>query len=287
MSAVYKKEIRSYLTSMVGYLFVAFFILMESIYFVIYNMNAAYPLIGPTLSAVTFVFMIVVPILTMRTIADEKRQKTDQLLLTAPIKVTDIVIGKFFALITLFAIPMLLVCIYPLIMNLYGTVDFLNNYVSVLGFFLLGCAALSIGLFVSSLTENPIIAAGLSFLILFLCFVMSGLTSYLPQQSSSTVLTLAIAIVVFAVLVYYVTRNIWAAGIIGGALEAILLITYVLRPTVFEKLLPAIAKYFELTTFFEDFENGILDIRGIVYYLSVVAVFLFLTVQSIQKRRWR
>lgn len=286
MKAIYLKEMKGYMISMMGYLFIAFCLFIEGIYFVIYNMNAAYPEIGVTLSSVTFIFMIVVPLLTMRSIAEEKKAKTDQLLLTSPVSVSDIVWGKYLALLTLFGIPVLVTCIYPLIMSAYGEVDFRNSYVAVLGFFLLGAASLSIGLFVSSLTENPVIAAGGAFLIMFLCTVMSGLESYLPQKASTTAMTIAIAIAVIAALVYYFLRNLPIALGIGIAGEVIVLALYMFKATIFENALQSLAKFVEINSYFEYFENGILDLRGIVYYLSICGVFVFLTMQSIQKRRW-
>ena len=103
MIAVYKRELRSYLTSMIGYLFIFFILLLTGIYFSAYQLGASYPRFEYTLSALTFVFLISVPILTMRVLAEERKQKTDQLLLTAPVSVEKIVLGKYFALVTIFA----------------------------------------------------------------------------------------------------------------------------------------------------------------------------------------
>ena len=154
MTAVYKRELRSYLTSMIGYLFMFFILLLTGIYFSAYQLTSAYPKFETTLSALTFVFLISVPILTMRVLAEERKQKTDQLLLTAPVSVEKIVLGKYLALVTIFAIPMLIVCLYPLLMSKFGTVSFGAAYTAILGFFLLGCANLAIGVFISSLTES-------------------------------------------------------------------------------------------------------------------------------------
>ncbi len=123
MIAVYKRELRSYLTSMIGYLFIFFILLLTGIYFSAYQLGAAYPRFEYTLSALTFVFLISVPILTMRVLAEERKQKTNQLLLTAPVSVEKIVLGKYFALVTIFAIPMLIMCFYPLLMTKFGTVS--------------------------------------------------------------------------------------------------------------------------------------------------------------------
>ena len=137
MSAVYRKEMRSYLISMIGYVFIAFMLVMISLYFAYLNLNLASPRFEAVLQSVQFIFLIFVPILTMRVLAEEKKQKTDQLLLTLPLTVSDIVLGKFLAVVTLFAVPMLIVCSYPLILSRYGMVNMAVAYMSILSFFLL------------------------------------------------------------------------------------------------------------------------------------------------------
>lgn len=177
MTAVYKRELRSYLTSMIGYIFIFFVLLLTGIYFSAYQLSAAYPKFEYTLSALTFVFLISVPILTMRVLAEERKQKTDQLLLTAPVSVEKIVMGKYLALVTVFAIPMVIICLYPLLMTKFGTVSLGMAYTAILGFFLLGCANLAIGVFISSLTESQVIAAVLTFVFLFAFYMMNGISS--------------------------------------------------------------------------------------------------------------
>ena len=177
MTAIYKRELKSYLTSMVGYLFIFFILVLTGIYFSAYQLSATYPKFEYTLSAITFAFLIGVPILTMRVLAEERKQKTDQLLLTAPVSVSGIVIGKYLALVTVFAVPMAVMCTYPLIMSKFGTVEFASAYTAVLGFFLLGCANIAIGVFMSALTESQVIAAVLTFVFLFAFYMMNGISS--------------------------------------------------------------------------------------------------------------
>ena len=150
MTAICKKEVKSYLTSMTGYVFIAFILLLAGVYFTAYNLQMGYPVFGYTLSAITFVFLIITPILTMRVLAEEKKQKTDQLLLTSPLSVKDIVLGKFTALIVIFLIPMIILCIYPIILKNFGSVSLKMAYVAVIGFFLLGCANIGIDLLCST-----------------------------------------------------------------------------------------------------------------------------------------
>ena len=123
MRAIYKREIKAYFHTFIGPLFIGATLFLLGIYFSVYNLFAGYSYIGYALSSIVFLFLITIPILTMRILAEERRQKTDQLILTAPVSVAGIVGGKFLALATIFAIPMGITCIYPLILSAFGEVD--------------------------------------------------------------------------------------------------------------------------------------------------------------------
>lgn len=184
MKAIYKREVKAYFHSFLGTLFIGVMLFLMGIYFSVYNLFMGYPYIGYALSAIVFLFLIGIPILTMRILAEERHQKTDQLILTAPVHVSGIVIGKFLALATIFAIPVAIISIYPLILSLFGTVAFGETYLAVLGFFLYGLACIAIGIFVSSLTESQVIAAVITFGILFLGYVMSGICNMISTTGN-------------------------------------------------------------------------------------------------------
>lgn len=286
MTAVYKKELRSYLTSMIGYLFIFFILVITGIYFSAYQLAAAYPKFEYTLSAVTFVFLIGVPILTMRVLAEEQKQKTDQLLLTSPVSVSGIIMGKYMALVTIYAIPVVILCTYPLIMSKFGTVSFGEAYTAVLGFFLLGCANLAIGVFMSALTESQIIAAVLTFVLLFSFYVMNGISSFFSQTAMSTCVAFAFLILAAAIIVYTMIKNLLISVILGVVCETALIITYVIKQSLFAGGIQKILNVFNISGHFENFTNSIFDIKGILYFVSIIAVCLFLTIQTILKRRW-
>lgn len=286
MIAVYKRELRSYLTSMIGYLFIFFILLLTGIYFSAYQLGAAYPRFEYTLSALTFVFLISVPILTMRVLAEERKQKTDQLLLTAPVSVGKIVLGKYFALVTIFAIPMLLMCLYPLLMSKFGTVSMGAAYTGILGFFLLGCANLAIGVFISSLTESQVIAAVLTFVFLFAFYMMNGISSFFSEGSLSTCITFGLLILAAAIVIYTMIKNLLISAIVCVVGEIALVIVYVVNSSFFSGGIQKVLNVFNLSSHFDNFANAIFDVKGILYFVSVITVCLFLTVQSIVKRRW-
>ena len=286
MTAIYKRELKSYLTSMVGYLFIFFILVLTGIYFSAYQLSAAYPKFEYTLSAVTFVFLIGVPILTMRVLAEERKQKTDQLLFTAPVSVGNIVIGKYLALVTVYAIPILVMCTYPLIMSKFGTVAFGSAYTAILGFFLLGCANIAIGVFMSALTESQVIAAVLTFVLLFAFYMMNGISSFFSKTSMSTCVTFGLLILAAAIILYTMIKNALISAIAAVIGEVILVVIYVVKSSVFEGGIQKVLNIFNLSGHFDNFTSNIFDIKGIVYFLSVIAVCLFLTMQSISKRRW-
>ena len=286
MTAVYKRELRSYLTSMIGYIFIFFILLLTGIYFSAYQLSAAYPKFEYTLSALTFVFLISVPILTMRVLAEERKQKTDQLLLTAPVSVEKIVMGKYLALVTVFAIPMAIICLYPLLMTKFGTVSLGMAYTAILGFFLLGCANLAIGVFVSSLTESQVIAAVLTFVFLFAFYMMNGISSFFSEGALSTCITFGLLVLAASIIIYTMIKNFLISVVVCVAGEAVLTVLYLVNSDFFAGGIQKVLQVFNISGHFDNFANGIFDIKGILYFISVIAVCVFLTIQSIVKRRW-
>ena len=286
MMAIYKRELRSYLTSMIGYLFIFFILVITGVYFSAYQLTAAYPKFEYTLNAITFVFLIGIPILTMRVLAEERKQKTDQLLLTSPVSVSGIVMGKYLALVTVFAAPMAIMCTYPLIMSKFGTISYGETYTAILGFFLLGCANLAIGVFMSALTESQIIAAVLTFVLLFAFYVMNGISSFFSQTSMSTCVAFGFLILAATIIIYTMIKNVLVTLIVGIVGEGFLIVMYVINSSLFAGGIQKVLNIFNISGHFENFANSIFDIKGIVYFLSVIAVCIFLTIQMVVKRRW-
>lgn len=286
MLAVYKKELRSYLTSMVGYVFIAFVLLILGIYFTAYNLQYASPDFGATLSSVTFLFLVITPILTMRILAEEKKNRTDQLLLTAPVSVWKVILGKYLSMVTIYAIPVVISAFYPLIMGRYGVISYPMAYVAVIGFFFLGCAQIAVGLFLSSVTESQVIAAVLTFGILFCSYMMDGIESFFSDTAISSMVAFLIIAVVVGIVVYQLTKNIIFSSCVGSVLAIGIAAVYFIKPTVFTGLIQKFLNLFAIANHFDNFVGGIFDVTGIIYMVSVVCIFVFLTVQCIQKHRW-
>ena len=286
MLAIYKKELKSYLTSMQGYVFMAFIMLVLGIYFTAYNLTYASPDFGTTLNSVTFVFLIITPILTMRILAEEKRNKTDQLLFTSPVPIWKIVFGKYLGMVTIYLIPVVITLFYPLILAKYGTVSYPMTLTAIVGFFFLGCANIAVGLFLSSITESQVIAAVLTFVVLFCSFVMNGIESFFSQTAMASMLAFAVLAVLIAMVVYQMTKDNILTGITGVVLLGAVVIIYIVKSSLYEGAIQKLLDLLAIANHFDNFVGGILDFSGIVYMLSVICIFIFLTVQSIQKRRW-
>ena len=282
-----KRELDSYFHSMIGYVFIAFFLAFTGVYFMAYNLTYGYPVFSYVLSSLVFILMLSIPVLTMKSFSEDRKSKTDQLLLTAPVSLGQIVIGKYLAMVTVFLIPNIVFCLFPLVIKIQGNAYFLTDYSGILIFFLLGCVFISIGMFLSSLTESQIIAALSSIGVLLILYLWDGLIGFLP---SSALLNLFILIVIFTLvcaLVWHLTRNY----ILGGVLEVIVLaaciIPYVADSGLFENLLPDFLGRLDLTAPLTDVvSNQLFDTNGVILYLSIIGLFIFLTMQSIQKRRW-
>ena len=286
MKAVYKHELSSYFTSLTGYIFGAFLLLFAGIYCMVYNLKSGLPYFEYVLGGMSFVFLVIVPILTMRVLAEERRQKTDQLLYSLPISMTEVVLGKFFALMTLFLIPLAIICIYPLVLCLFGSVYLPAAYGAVVAFLFLGASLIAIGTFISSVTESQPVAAGICFVVMLLNYFLYSLASYTSTSAFASFAAFAILVPVLAFIIWRMTKNGFIAALTGIILELGLMVWYLLSPSAFGGLFPKAMEKLSLFERFNVFIGGVFDISGIVYFASVTAVFLFLSIQSMEKRRW-
>ena len=217
---------------------------------------------------------------------EEKKNKTDQLLFTAPVAVWKVVLGKYLSMVTIYLIPVVIVSFYPTIMAQYGTVSYAMAYTAVLGFFFLGCAQIAVGLFLSSVTESQVIAAVLTFGVLFCSYVMDGIESFFSDTAMSSFLTFLVISIVVALAVYQMTKDAILSGILGIILVVANVILYLVKSSFYEGLVQKFLDLLAIANHFDNFVGGILDVTGIVYMLSVICIFVFLTIQCIQKRRW-
>ena len=289
MTAIFKRELRSYFHGMLGYVLTAFLLASSGIYFLALNLGYGLTDFGYyTLYRTIFMLLLYIPVLTMRSLAEERRSRTDQLLLTSPVPVWGIVLGKFFAMCAVFALPCLMDGVMILILwALGGTVPALAaNFAALLCYFLLGCAAIAMGEFLSGLTENPIIAAVAGFSVLLLAYMMPSLRS-LFNAGSAVALAVFTAIAGAASLMAGLrTRSFILGCLTFAALCLGLTGLFLLQSAWLTEAFSAVLSVLCFFTPFEDFVNNSFSLPTLVYYLTVTGMFLFFTAQNIEKRRW-
>lgn len=286
MTAVLKHELRGYFHSLTAYVFGAFLLVFIGIGAMRYNIQAAVSSFELVLGFASIVFVIIVPLLTMRVLAEERRQKTDQLLYSLPITTTQVILGKYLALLTVYLIPLGIIALYPLIFAQFGDVYLPTAYGTIFAFFLMGAALLSMGVFISSLTDNQGLAAGMGVAAVLLNYYSVSLSEYVSATAFGSVAALLVLIFLLCLLVRFVTKNENLAFIVGIVLMASVMAVYFLDIEAFENLLPNIMTRLSLFDRFSSFVNGVFDVTAVVFYLTVIALFLFLSVQSLEKRRY-
>lgn len=286
MYTVYRKELRSFFTNMLGPVFIAALLLMTGIIALAVNLRALSPQLEYSLGIISFTFLLLIPLLTMRSIAEEKRQRTDTLLYSLPLSSSQIVLGKYFAMLTVQLIPVAVMALYPIIFSIYGSVSFVSTYASLLGFFFFGAALTAIGVFVSALTDNQIIAGVISAAAMLLCFLLDTIAALIPAAAIYSFFAFTVMIVLLGVICYLMTRNSYISGGAALALEIAMLIVYKLNTPIFEGAAPAVLRWMSLYDRMYYFTVGIFDLRSFLFFLSFSFAFLFFAVTAVEKKRW-
>ena len=286
MAAIYKREMYGFFTNLTGAVAAAVMLLVFGLMFRYYNLYNGALTMHYTVSGSALVFYIVVPVLSMRSFAEERRQKTDQLILTAPVSLAEIVFGKYLALISMLALPLAILCTFPLIMTAFGNETVLWDYTVIGAFFLMGCAYLAVGLFISSCTENAVIAAILSIVFVFVTQMMSSVFTMISSTAMTALLFLAILSALAGMLVFVMTGN-FAAGMLSFALLSLACIAgYLVRPDWFSGRTESVLRILDFSTHFSDFAGGAFSLANAVYFISYIAAGLVLTLLSLDRRRW-
>lgn len=289
MLAILKREVRSSFHSMMGYVLTAFLIAVSGIYYLALNLGYGVTDFGYyTLYRTIFVFLIYIPVLTMRSLAEERKNRTDQLLLTSPVSVWGIVVGKFLSMCVLFAVPCLADAVMILILWVLGAsgTAVAASFASLLCYFLLGCAAIAIGEWISGLTENQIIAAVVSFAVLLLAYLMPSLRSLFSAGSAAALAVFVALAAVLSLVAGLRSRSLLLGCGLFAACALGLSALFTLRSAWLTEAFSAVLEALCLFVPFESFVNSSFSIPALVYYSSVTALFLFLTGQTLEKRRW-
>lgn len=286
MTAVLKHELKNYFHSLTAYVFGAGLLAAVGLGAMLYNIQAAVSNFEFALSYFCIIFAIIVPILTMRVIAEERKQKTDQLLYSLPITTTQVIVGKYLALLAVYLVPLCIIAVYPLIFAQFGEVYLPTSYGSILAFFIMGAALIAVGVFISSLTENQGFAAGIGIAAIALNYYSVTLSEYVSATVFGTVAALCVLILALCAVMKHLTGSENLAYGVCFVLVAALGVVCFVDQTKLEGLLPAMMTKLSLFERFYGFVNGVFDMTSIVYYGSVIVFFLFLSIQSMEKRRY-
>lgn len=286
MLAVCKHELRMQFHSLTAYVFGAFLLAVVGIGAMLYNLQAAVSNFEYVLSFSSLVFAVIVPLLTMRSLAEERRQRTDQLLYALPLSTWEVILGKYLALLAVFAVPLCVIAVYPLLFAQFGEVYLPTSYGSLFAYFLLGAALIAVGVFLSSLTDNQGFAAGISVAVILFNYYSVALSEYAAATAQASALALFVLAAGLGLLVKALTRSENLAIAVGLPLMALIVAAYFLNSGWFEGLLPNVMAALSLFERLNVFVNGVFDLTAVVFYLSVAAFFLFLSVQSLEKRRY-
>ena len=286
MIAIYKKELKAYFNSIIGYLFIGFFLFFIGLYHYMNNIYSGYANFAYALYGIRYFFTLLIPMITMRIMAEENRQKTDQLLLTSPVSIEKIVLGKYFAVLTIFALVLVITGFYPLVLSQYGEVNLLSTYIAIVAFFLMGAAYLAIGLFISAMTESQALAAIITFAVVLITTLSSVFGQILPTDNFTAMKVFLLLVVLLAVILYVLLHNMTfsilvaflGASVVGGL--------YLLKPGIYDGSVVKFFDWLTISTRFDSFVYEVFDLSAVVYYLSVIGIFVFLTIQGIKKRRW-
>lgn len=286
MLAVLKKEFQTYFSSLTGYIFMGSFLFFAGLFFTLNNLMGMSPDYNSVLSNITFVFLLIVPILTMRLMAEEAKQKTDQLLLTSPISLTSIVLGKYFAAVSVFLLALVITFAFPIILSSMGTISIGEIVGGYIGFFLFGSALIAVGLFISSITDNQVIAAVVTFSALLLLWFVDVIMQGLPVDRLSGIVFTGFLVLAIAVIIYLTMKNIVISGSILVIGIAGMLAGYLIKPVIYDGLIVKFLQWFSLLSRYQEFSMGILSLSPIVYYITFSGAFVFLTIRMLEKKRW-
>ncbi len=287
MSAVYKRELRAYLHNVYGWLFMAIILMFVGFMMFQTNLYNGIPNIEYALSNSQYALLLLVPILCMRSMAEDKRNKTDMFYLSLPMKTSSVVLGKYFAMLTVYALPCVLICFYPLLLAGFGKVNFAIAYLSIFFFLLLGAALIAVCQFMSSLTDNLVVAAVLGVLVTAVLLVSPLLATLLPATAIASFIGFLVLALLLAGIAFLTTHNLNVTAITGAAAVVPLSLLYIFLRDAFKGLFPAVLEFISPFMHFAAFcELGTFSIQSLVLLLSYPVLFVFLTVQSADKKRW-
>lgn len=287
MLSIFKREVQSYFNTMTGFVFIAFMTFVVGIYFMAYNMVQGYPYFSAVLSSVWFIFLIGIPFLTMKCFAEEKKAKTDQLLLCSPLSLTEIVLGKYFAMVFIFGLACIILALCPFVIELVGEGHYLTDYCALFAFFLEGCLFIAIGMMISSCTESQVLSAVGTFIVMLLFFLWDSLIDFFPTSALGSIACFIVLILFFCWILQRLYDTMVIPFITAGISSMILIGIYIYDASLFENSFVQFLSIFSFSTFLDQVSyTYLLDLSGLIQVVSLILFFVFMTIQILNRRRW-
>ncbi len=286
MSAIFKREFQAYMRNVTGPLFIATILLFDAAFILIYHLLLQYTDFGYSLTNLQYVLIFTIPVLAMRSVAEDRRSRVDQLLYSLPMSLSQVVIGKYLAMLAVFAIPCGIMAFYPLILGIFGPINYATAYCSLIAFFLLGSALLALCMFISSLTESQIIAAVIGVACTLVLSFMDTLAVFVPTGATASFVALIVVALLLMLLLWALTKNIRLTVIVAVAVIALMIALFLINASLYAGLFLKMVKGVSLFGRFLNFNYGIFDVGTLVYDASFIVFFLYLTYQAMEKKRW-
>ena len=285
MLAIYRKEMKIYFSGVFGYFIAALLLLFGGLFTVIFHLITRYTQFAYTLVSMKWVLIVAIPFLSMRAIAEERHNRTDQLLYSLPIPLWEVVMGKFFALATVFFIPTAVMAVYPLLLSALGPISLPSAYGALLAYFLMGASLIALCMFISSLVENQIVAAVLCIGGLLVLYFLNFFVALLPTSPIVSFLLCLLGSLGVGAVLWRISKSLavglLTAAVLCGATAAVYFLNTALFASLIQRFLTAASPFVR----FDGFANGRLDLPALIFYLTFIGFFLFLTVRSMEKRR--
>ena len=286
MIAIFKREFKAYFQTPIGYIYMGLFLLLSGVFYFFDNLVSQSSYYTHFLGNILLIYLFAIPLLTMRLFSEEKRQRTDQLLLTSPVSIVGVVLGKFLAAMAVYVGTMLFTIFYAIVIAVYGDLQVMETIGSYIGFMFLGACYISLGIFISAGTENQLTAALVTFFVLMFIWMIDQVSMFVPSDTNTGIISAFVLLAAVLLFIFLNTKN-WVI-VLGTAIIGSLTIGgfYLFRPDLFFGFIARFLGWFSLNNRYEPFMRGVLRINALVYYTTFASLFLFLTIRIIEKRRW-
>ncbi len=286
MKTIFKKEFRSFFNNMSGYIFTAFMLLFGGIFTMAMCLQQSNGNFESVMGQMSILYIFAIPILTMRIISEDRRQKTDQLYYSMPISMTEVVLGKYLAMVAVLAVPLVVMAIHPIVLSNYGDLSLAVALGSIVAYFLLGAALIAVGMFISALTENVAISAVGTLLVILSNWFISSIADLVAVSSNVTLITVTVLAVIVSAIIWYMSKNGIAALVVLALSEITVIVLKIFAPELISNFLPSLLKATSLFDRYYVFMSGVFDMTAVVFFIAVSFVFVYFTVQAMEKRRW-